>query len=1062
MLVYANRYKKIAFLGRGTSGRVLKVLDQKTGLECALKLLRSTSHTESNEAMLEGLQTEFQTLKQFNHPYIAKVFDAGFHINEQDLEDFDEDFDDFEDIPRQFYIATELVEGEDLFDATENASPEVIENLFVKSLRALNYIHEKNVLHLDIKPQNILVYKDANEELTIKLIDFGFANFYKNQISKYGGKPKTWTIAGTLPFLSPEIFSGEVPDGRSDLYSLACTFYKIFTREPVFDAKVEAEYAPRHLQEIPKHLSEVKSNLPKYLDAIFEKLLMKKPDDRYSTATEVIQDLNILSGKSYDIETNETNMSYLPQKGKMIGREKELEKFKDYYADRLFLQDHIKNPYLIVSGNEGFGRSRFLEECKNIAQKDFNTILSWNEFKNFDDPDNVPTPVLVVADEVAVEPSDLEYVKSFFQDKSFLAVIAASISDLESKQDYVIELNPFTKDQVKEYLLDATTLPDIPKSILEIICQRTQGNPLYLSEYLKALIEHQFFRDSNGNWSKEVLEDLGEKLQTLGATQFIKLQLNKKLDDVSLTETQWNLLYMMALSGKPTLREISEMTNGGKIESDLNILVGASLLETDFEHRYIFANPLLKDVLLEKMDPETKEDLCDQIASYLQTSDENEEKVLYYLGRGSNPNACEHLLELFEIQRLHCDYFEAKKTLEEVLNRFASGNPKLEKKVCCLLGELCNEAENPKEAQSWLERSLTIEGEATWHAKAFEQQGASFDQQGKLDEAKQAYQTALELTERDQSLLWLNVAVNNRLGRIELDKGDLKKAEKIFTKALQIWKNDLSDEDKPKAILRDIDRLYELKSEYQTAIDILKEFVTVLKTHKNSHFYPKLVYRLAVFYFKTGQLKKSEACLQTCLSQSKKRKTAYWLYMVYNQLGQIALEEGRHDEALHHFLHAFDLVQKSQYPHFVRFVISSNVATVHLILKNWTEAKKYFEFVVNNIENHSGDEVQIYYHIFVGLLGLARVYRNEKNYDKSDECLEKAKVLYEGKSYIKQMEQFYLQEKIYLLWEKNQVDKIEDTLKSLNSLKDQKGFREDEYKVFKDDFEELSQHKFSF
>src|SRR3990167_649197 len=133
MSLYANRYEKLKTLGRGSSGSVFLVKDQRTGLFCALKVLRSV-HGKLTRATLETFKKEFQILKNLNHPSIAKVYDAGLDETEEGV--------------KLFYMATEYVDGEDLFSASEKLSTEQIENLFVQALRAFHYLHTRKIYHL--------------------------------------------------------------------------------------------------------------------------------------------------------------------------------------------------------------------------------------------------------------------------------------------------------------------------------------------------------------------------------------------------------------------------------------------------------------------------------------------------------------------------------------------------------------------------------------------------------------------------------------------------------------------------------------------------------------------------------------------------------------------------------------------------------------------------------------------------------------------------------------------------------------------------------------------------
>src|SRR3989338_3353340 len=210
---YAGRYKILKHLGVGSIGSVLHVQDVKTGIEYALKTLPATSALSID---LESFLAEFDVLKNLNHPNICQVYDAGF-----DKED------------ESYYLATELVAGQDLFDATENLTIDQIEELFVQALRAFNYLHQKSVIHLDVKPQNMLV---ADRRSRLKLIDFGFANLHKRAKQKNSIEKDKHLIIGTAAYVAPEIIGSAAWDGRADLYSLGVSFYKAFARRLPFEA----------------------------------------------------------------------------------------------------------------------------------------------------------------------------------------------------------------------------------------------------------------------------------------------------------------------------------------------------------------------------------------------------------------------------------------------------------------------------------------------------------------------------------------------------------------------------------------------------------------------------------------------------------------------------------------------------------------------------------------------------------------------------------------------------------------------------------------------------------
>src|SRR5438876_11659109 len=142
---------------------------------------------------------------------------------------------------------------------------------------ALNYAHiQKNIVHLDFKPLNLLVH----EEGRLLLADFGLAHLMKDGKAQGG----TSLLAGSLYYKAPEQFRGE-PTKRSDIYALGVTLYQLLSGDYPFRGTQE-QVMIQHImpQYHPPSLSESRSDLPKRLDAIIEKAMAKKPEERYNSA----------------------------------------------------------------------------------------------------------------------------------------------------------------------------------------------------------------------------------------------------------------------------------------------------------------------------------------------------------------------------------------------------------------------------------------------------------------------------------------------------------------------------------------------------------------------------------------------------------------------------------------------------------------------------------------------------------------------------------------------------------------------------------------------------------
>ncbi len=149
--------------------------------------------------------------------------------------------------------------------------------------QALAFAHSQNVVHRDIKPDNILLAADERPVLT----DFGIARAVSGYVAATGF---TMTI-GTPAYLSPEQAQGRTLDGRSDLYSLGITLYRTVVGEVPFRSTDWFELARMHVEDRPEPLRARRPDLSKRFERIVLRLLAKHPDDRYPTATDLLADL---------------------------------------------------------------------------------------------------------------------------------------------------------------------------------------------------------------------------------------------------------------------------------------------------------------------------------------------------------------------------------------------------------------------------------------------------------------------------------------------------------------------------------------------------------------------------------------------------------------------------------------------------------------------------------------------------------------------------------------------------------------------------------------------------
>ena len=279
------------------------------------------------------LREEFRILRELRHPGIARSFDFG-RIPSTSLP----------------YFTLEHISGPDLEEESarlrRGGSPEDISRLgsiFLDVVDALAYLHGKKLLHLDLKPSNVVFADDRP-----KLIDFGLFQAFEMEGRRF---PR-----GTAYYAAPEVFAGAPLDARSDLYSLGVMLYRSFTgRHPITGRTLE-EVAEKHRSATPLP----PDGVPEGVDRIIMKLLAKAPERRFQDAAEVRAALReVFAGAARRGPTAPGGVEL-----EWAGRRREL---SDVFAWFDTLARGGKPGVLLVEGEAGMGKSRFLEACTTEA-----------------------------------------------------------------------------------------------------------------------------------------------------------------------------------------------------------------------------------------------------------------------------------------------------------------------------------------------------------------------------------------------------------------------------------------------------------------------------------------------------------------------------------------------------------------------------------------------------------------------------------------------------------------------------------------------------------------------
>ena len=261
-----GRYTVGQMIGTGGMADVYIGLDTRLNREVAIKVLRRD--LAKDPAFVARFRKEALAAGGLNHPGIVAVYDSGEENNSP-------------------YIVMELVSGQTLRQKLQagqlplSTSLEIIKGI----LQALDYSHNKGIIHRDIKPSNIMITDSSD----IKVMDFGIARATDDIGATL---TNTWNVVGTAQYLSPEQATGEMADGRSDLYSLGCLMYELLTGRPPFTGDTPVSVAYQHVSSPLTPASQINPALDTNLDQMLEVVLAKDPNDRYQDAIAMLEDLD--------------------------------------------------------------------------------------------------------------------------------------------------------------------------------------------------------------------------------------------------------------------------------------------------------------------------------------------------------------------------------------------------------------------------------------------------------------------------------------------------------------------------------------------------------------------------------------------------------------------------------------------------------------------------------------------------------------------------------------------------------------------------------------------------
>jgi serine/threonine-protein kinase len=278
----SGRYVLENRLGQGGMGIVFKAKHLFLKSAHAVKIILP-SLVDDDENLLVRFRQEAILAASIDHPNVIRVTDFGVENGTMP------------------FLVMEYVDGMALSHYLEEGKPLPLEQafaLFTPVAEGVAEAHSRGIVHRDLKPQNIMVQKNMPLRKAVKVLDFGLAKIKSADSYPSLIQAKTMSIVGSPPYMSPEQWSGEGVDNRTDIYALAVVLYQMLIGRLPFQADSMPAMMYQHLTVPPPSAESFGVTLPPGLEDILQKALQKDPNDRYATMDVMLGDLDVALGRS--------------------------------------------------------------------------------------------------------------------------------------------------------------------------------------------------------------------------------------------------------------------------------------------------------------------------------------------------------------------------------------------------------------------------------------------------------------------------------------------------------------------------------------------------------------------------------------------------------------------------------------------------------------------------------------------------------------------------------------------------------------------------------------------
>ena len=838
-------------LGQGGMGAVYKARDRELDRLVAIKVIRPDLADDPD--ILKRFKQELILARQVTHKNVVRIFDFG------EAEGFK-------------FITMEYVEGRDLKSIlAERAklAPEEAAGIMEQVCRALDAAHSEGVVHRDLKPQNIML----DDEGKVLVMDFGIAHSVETT-----GLTQTGALVGTPEYMSPEQARGEDVDVRSDLFTLGIIFYELLTGKIPFRANTTFATLLKRTQE--RAIPPVKQDpsVPRFLSDVVVKCLEIKPQGRYQSAQEILQDLHARHG-------HRTRTLRLP-------RFRTVEEFPTKWVAPALAVVLLLTAGIIFRGKI-FGRRTVSKTAGPVIS------LAILPFRNASGDPSLDWLGPSLAEMLSTDVGQSSYLRTVSQDR-----LQQTFHDLRIEPNSTLDpdtvrhlaefsnaqtvvwgryvkfgseirieatLQDLKRDRTAPLKVQAPSEAALPETV-DRLAQAIRDN-LSLSASVVKELQVQAFKPSSK--SMAALRDYNEGLEL--ARQRNDLEARKRFEAATREDPEFALAYAKLSEVYSELGYENEAEDASRKAVELSEnLPAPEKYRIAASHLRILRDYPKAIEAYENLAKATPNDTDVQSAlGFLNLNSGAYEKARALYGRllERDPKSADALLGVGQLEVMTGDLATALDYLNRALTvSIQLENDEQKALVLHFVGVAYRKLNKPDEAMRNFQESLAITrrlGEKGAMARSLNEMGQLLYSVGKSDDALKSYQDALTLRRDIGDKKGIGDTLID-LGNLYIERGDLDQALQRYQESLQIQR-DLGDESSQAICLNNMGNVYLARGDYQEGL---------------------------TFY-------------QQALQLREKLKVPTEIAQTVHNLGDTSLRMGQFDQALSQYLRALELYRSA-------------------------------------------------------------------------------------------------------------------------------------------------------